>query len=152
VRPFPPNVSSSKRRFASFFGLCELAKGAVDSARAAAAMVSPFLASRTDWFQGRELGEALLLRLALLDQHPEEAVERLDRALALAAPSDVYGAASLTAELGEEMRRHAPDLVTDALRRYASRPEVLANPRIRDRFTVLLLDSKSTIDRTSRVR
>ena len=134
------------------FGLCELSTGAVESARKAAEQVEPFLASRTDWFQGRELGEALILRLALLDQHPEEAVARLGRALALAAPSDVYGAASLTAELGEEMRAYAPELVSEALNRYASRPEVLANPRIRDRFTVLLFDSKSTIDRTGRVR
>jgi len=134
------------------FGLCELASGAVESARKAAAEVEPFLASRTDWFQGRELGEALILRLALLDHHPDQAVERLGRALSLAAMSDVYGAASLTAELGAEIRPYAPDLVTEALSRYASRPEVLANPVIRDRFTVLLLDSKSTIDRTSRVR
>jgi hypothetical protein len=75
-------------------------------------------------------------------------VEHLAAALTLAHPSDVYGAAWLTAEFGEEMRPFAPDLVTEALERYASRPEVLANPKIRDRFTVLLLDSKSTIDRT----
>ena len=134
------------------FGLCALLNGDVMSAREAAALVGPFLNSRPDWFQGRELGEALLLRLALLDERPDEAVERLDRALALAEPSDVFGAASLTAELGPEMRQYAPDLVTEALTRYASRPEVLANPVIRDRFTVLLVDSKSTIDRTGRVR
>jgi tetratricopeptide (TPR) repeat protein/GGDEF domain-containing protein len=134
------------------FGLCQLASGALESARKAAEDVEPFLASRTDWFQGRELGEALILRLALLDRRPDQAAERLGRALALAATSDVYGAASLTAELGAEMREYAPDLVTDALNRYASRPEVLANPVIRDRFTVLLLDSKSTIDRIGRVR
>jgi predicted ATPase/GGDEF domain-containing protein len=130
------------------FGLCELATGAVESARAAAALVGPFLASRTDWFQGRELGEALALRFLLQEDRPSEAVARLTEALALAHPSDVYGAAWLTAEFGEEMRPYAPDLVTEALSRYASRPEVLANPRIRDRFTVLQLDSKSTIDRT----
>ena len=134
------------------FGLCELANGALDSARHAATLVGPFLASRTDWFQGRELGEALALRFDLLEGRSAEAVARLRDALALAHPSDVYGAAWLTAEFGDEMRVHAPDLVTEALTRYASRPEVLANPRIRDRFTVLLFDSKSTIDRTSRVR
>lgn len=134
------------------FGLCELATGAVESARSAAALVGPFLTSRADWFQGRELGEALALRFDLQEGRPADAVARLAEALALANPSDVYGAAWLTAEFGEEMRPHAPDLVTEALNRYASRPEVLANPRIRDRFTVLLFDSKSTIDRTSRDR
>jgi predicted ATPase/GGDEF domain-containing protein len=130
------------------FGLCELANGAVESARAAAALVGPFLETRLDWFQGRELGEALALRFALQDGRPDEAVARLAQALALAGPSDVYGAAWLTAEFGQEIGSLAPDLVTEALHRYASRPEVLANPRIRDRFTVLLLDSKPTIDRT----
>lgn len=134
------------------FGLCELANGAVESARSSAALVEPFLGSRSDWFQGRELGESLILRLTLLDQQPNEAVERWSRALALAEPSDVYGAASLTADFGEEMRPYAPELVDSALQRYASRPEVLANPRIRDRFSVLLFDSKSTIDRTGRDR
>jgi hypothetical protein len=124
----------------------------VESARNAAALVGPFLASRTDWFQGRELGEALALRFDLQEGRSGDAVARLTDALALAHPSDVYGAAWLTAEFGEEMRPYAPDLVTEALNRYASRPEVLANPRIRDRFTVLLFDSKSTIDRTGRVR
>jgi eukaryotic-like serine/threonine-protein kinase len=130
------------------FGLCELARGSVESARSAAALVGPFLETRSDWFQGRELGEALALRFLLLDDRPAAAVEHLAAALTLAHPSDVYGAAWLTAEFGEEMRPFAPDLVTEALERYASRPEVLANPKIRDRFTVLLLDSKSTIDRT----
>lgn len=130
------------------FGLCELAGGAVDSARGAAELVGSFLATRTDWFQGRELGEALALRFALLEGRSGEAVTRLRDALALAGPSDVYGAAWLTAEFGGELREFAADLVTDALERYASRPEVLANPRIRDRFTVLLLDTKSPIDRT----
>lgn len=134
------------------YGLCQLRQGQVESARQAASLVAPFLDSRSDWFQGRELGEALLLRLALLDQRADHAVERFGRALALAEPSDVFGAASLAAELGAEMRGYAPDLVTEALKRYASRPEVLANPVIRDRFTVLLFDSKSTIDRIGRVR
>jgi hypothetical protein len=50
------------------------------------------------------------------------------------------------------MRPHAPQLVGEALQRYANRPEVQANPKIKARFTVLLIDSKSTIDRSGRVR
>jgi tetratricopeptide (TPR) repeat protein/GGDEF domain-containing protein len=129
-------------------GLCQLATGAIAEARSAAAEVGPFLEARSDWFQGRELGEALAIRFALLDEHYGDAVDRLTKALAMAHPSDVYGAAWLTAEFGEEIRPHAPVLVGEAVERYASRPEVLANPKIRDRFTVLLFDSKSTIDRS----
>jgi tetratricopeptide (TPR) repeat protein/GGDEF domain-containing protein len=130
------------------FGICELLLGGVASARRAAEEVAPFLATRDDWFQGRELGEALALRFAILDGQQEQAVAMLTKALALAHPSDVYGAAWLTAEFGEEIRPYAPEMVRGALQRYASRPEVLANPKIRDRFTVLLIDSKSTIDRS----
>lgn len=130
------------------YGLCQLATGGTGEARAAAKLVGPFLDARVDWFQGRELGEALELRFALLDARYDEAVERLTKALALAHPSDVYGAAWLTAEFGEEIRPHAPTLVSEAVHRYASRPEVLANPKIRERFTVLLIDSNSTIDRS----
>jgi predicted ATPase/GGDEF domain-containing protein len=134
------------------FGLCELERGEVGTARAASAQVEPFLDSRTDWFQGRELGEALALKLALLDGQYDVAVRRLAQALALADSSDIFGAAVLTAEFGEELRPHAPELVERAIERYASRPEVQANPKIRARFTVLLIDSKSTIDRSRRVR
>jgi tetratricopeptide (TPR) repeat protein/GGDEF domain-containing protein len=134
------------------FGLCELSRGEVASARTASAQVEPFLESRTDWFQGRELGEALALKLAMLDGRYEAAANRLAQALALADTSDIFGAASLTAEVGEEMRPHAPVLVDQALQRYANRPEVQANPKIKARFTVLLIDSKSTIDRSGRVR
>ncbi|MFL5608967.1 MAG: hypothetical protein ACJ8AD_21095, partial [Gemmatimonadaceae bacterium] len=101
---------------------------------------------------GRELGEALALKLAMLDGRYETAAKRLEQALALADTSDIFGAASLTAEVGEEIRPHAPELVGDALLRYANRPEVQANPKIKARFTVLLIDSKSTIDRSGRVR
>jgi tetratricopeptide (TPR) repeat protein len=130
------------------FGLCELERGEVETARAASAQVEPFLDSRADWFQGRELGEALVLKLALLDAEYEVAAKRLARALALADSSDIFGAAVLTAEFGEEMRLHAPEVLEWAIERYANRPEVQANPRIRARFGVLLVDSKSTIDRS----
>jgi tetratricopeptide (TPR) repeat protein len=130
------------------FGLIRLQAGSEHEARSAAQQVTPFLEARTDWFQGRELGEALLLRLLLLDGLQDQAVDRLTRALTLADPSDIYGAAWLTAEFGEEIRAYAPALVEDAVKRYGARPEVLGNPRIRDRFTVLLIDSKSPIDRS----
>ena len=130
-------------------GLCQLLAGDVELARRAADEVAPFLATRADWFQGRELGEALTLRFALLDGRSDDAVEKFRRALALAHPSDVYGAAWLTAEFGDDIRPLDPELVAEAVRRYASRPEVLGNPKIKERFTVLLLDTEATIDRIS---
>ena len=114
----------------------------------AASQVSRFLESRVDWFQGRELGEALLLRLQRLDGHALEMPAALKRALDLADPTDVYAAAWLTAEFWDDVHPLAPALMERAAQRYGSRPEVLGNPKIRDRFAVLKFDSKSTIDRS----
>jgi tetratricopeptide (TPR) repeat protein/GGDEF domain-containing protein len=130
------------------FGLCRLEGGHEADARAAAARVSGFLESRSDWFQGRELAEALMLRLQRLDGRNAEMPESLRRALALADETDVYAAAWLTAEFWGDIHPLAPELMERAVRRYGSRPEVLGNPKIRDRFAVLLFDSKSTIDRS----
>jgi tetratricopeptide (TPR) repeat protein/GGDEF domain-containing protein len=130
------------------FGLIRLAGGREREAREAAARVRPFLASRSDWFQGRELAEALLVRLFLLDHQHEKAVEAFRRALDLAHPTDIFGASWLTAEFGDDLRPLARELVEAAIERYASRPEALGNPRIRDRLTVMFSDSKSTIDRS----
>jgi GGDEF domain-containing protein/tetratricopeptide (TPR) repeat protein len=133
-------------------GLIRLENGREQDARQAAEHVAAFLGSRNDWFQGRELAEALLLRLFLLDSAHDRAVEAFGRALTLAHPTDIYGAAWLTAEFGAELRPLAGELVQAAIERYATRPEVLGNPKIRDRLTVLLVDSKSSIDRFGRVR
>jgi len=117
-------------------------------ARKSLEAASRLMEGLVDWFQGRELAEALLLRLLLLDRAHDRAVEAFTRALTLAHPTDIYGAAWLTAEFGDELRPFAGDIVQVAIERYATRPEVLGNPKIRDRLTVLLIDSKSTIDRS----
>jgi hypothetical protein len=54
----------------------------------------------------------------------------------------------LIAECGEALRGLAPDLVQGAVDSYAAHPEVLDNPRIRQRFGVLVVDSTKTVDRT----
>ena len=130
------------------YGLSRLEGGHESDARAAAMRVKVFLESRADWFQGRELGEALLLRLQRLDGRQVEMPARLERALDLADATDVYAAAWLTAEFWDDVHPVAPGLMDRAVSRYGTRPEVLGNPKIRDRFAVLLFDSKSTIDRS----
>jgi tetratricopeptide (TPR) repeat protein len=94
-----------------------------------------------EWFQGRELMEALRLHLLVRDGRADEAAEHFERALATAGPSDVYGAAWLTAEFGETFRSHLPESVEAAVREYARRPEVLGNPRMRERLAALKLDT-----------
>ena len=130
------------------YGLCRLESGHEADARQAAVVASRFLTSRADWFQGRELGEALVLRLMRTDGRLEDMPEALARALALADATDVYAAAWLTVEFWDDVYPLAPEAMERAARRYGSRPEVQGNPKIRDRFAVLLFDSKSTIDRS----
>ncbi len=129
-------------------GLSRLIEGREAEAREALERLEPFLLARTDWFQGRELAEALRIRLALLDGDAGQAIQRFADALTLADPTDVYAAAWLTAEFWEELSPQAPELMGRAVVRYRARPEVLGNPKIRERFAVLNFDSKSTIDRS----
>ena len=120
--------------------LCELDLGRIDEARAIHRILESQLTSLTDWFQGRELVEALTIRLAILDGR-DEAAHLFSRAVELADTRDVYGAVLLTAEFGETLRKIAPDVVRHAVGRYGSRPVVAENPRVRDRFGVLMCDT-----------
>ena len=90
----------------------------------------------------------MLLRLQRLDGGVSEMPRMFERAITLADTTDVYAAAWLTAEFWDDIHPLAPELMESAARRYGTRPEVLGNPKIRDRFAVLLFDSKSTIDRS----
>jgi len=124
-------------------GVCQLALGEVDDARRIHQQLQAQLAPLPEWFQGRELIEALGIRLALLDER-DEAAHLFIQALDLADTRDVYGAALLTAEFGPVLREFAPEVVATAVRRYAGRPEVVENARVREQFGVLMLDSASS--------
>jgi len=120
--------------------LCQLALGEVATARLLHERLVPLVATQSDWFQGRELVEALAIHLALIDGK-DEACELFERALALAEASDVYGASWLIAQFGVALRERIPDTIDAALGRFARHPEVLENPLIREQFGVLMLDS-----------
>ena len=122
-------------------GLCKLLSGDVDAARASFERAAPMMERLLEWFQGRELMEALKIHLMLSDNLITEAAELFERAIAAARPSDVYGAAWLTAEFGETFRDHLPLEIEAAVRDYARRPEVLGNPRMRERLTALKFDT-----------
>ena len=128
-------------------GLCYFLMDDMEEARRSLAATDPLMERLVDWFQGREMEAALRLGLLLLDGRSAEAGALFERMLAMAGRTDVYGAAWLTAEFGERLRVHFPEAIEVAVRRYAALPEVLDNPRIRDRFAVLKIDSNVTIDR-----
>ena len=120
--------------------VCRLALGGVDEASRLNERLKPLVEALPDWFQGRELVEALAIYLAFQTSW-DEGYELFRRALALAESRDVYGAAWLLAEFGQLIRSRAPEDIVDAVRRYDARPELLEMPRIRARFGVLVLDS-----------
>ena len=130
-------------------GLCRFLLGDVAGARRSLAATTPLTERLTDWFQGRETEVALQLELLLLDDAASDASTLFQRALALAAPNDLFGAAWLTAEFGVRLRRHIPGAIASAVRQFEALPEVLDNPRIRERFAVLKIDTDVTIDRTA---
>jgi hypothetical protein len=95
------------------------------------------------WFQGRELIEALAIRLAILAGR-DDAAQLFEGAARRAHTQDPYAGALLTAEFGALLRKSAPDAVDEVIRLYAGRPEVVHNPRLRQQFGVLKLDSANS--------
>jgi len=122
-------------------GLCRFLLGDVSAAREALERASPMMERLLEWFQGRELMEALKIHLLLTDDRVSEAAEVFERALSAAGPSDVYGAAWLTAEFGQTFHTHLAVEVDAAVREYARRPELLGNPRMQQRLSALKFDS-----------
>ena len=120
--------------------LCQLALGDVAAARRLSERLVPLVATQSDWFQGREVVEAVAIHLALIDGK-DEACELFERALAMAEARDAYGASWLIAQFGVALRERVPHTIDAAIRRFAHRPEVLENPLIREQFGVLMLDS-----------
>jgi hypothetical protein len=92
--------------------------------------------TRPDWFQGRELVEALVVRVAALTGDVDGAAERLKGALTLAEASDVYTAAWLAAACGEALRRSQH--LRPFLERYASKVGELGYSEMTKRYVELM--------------
>jgi tetratricopeptide (TPR) repeat protein/GGDEF domain-containing protein len=124
------------------YALCRLDEGAIGEARRAGETIAPFHTLRTDWFQGRELGEALLIRLALLDGRGAEALAGFRHAVAMAQQTDTIAAAWMTAELSAQLRPFDPEDIQGTVERFAQLPEVVGSAPLLEKFSVLLIDSK----------
>jgi len=85
-------------------GLARLRLGRLGAARAACREAEARAAARGEWFRGRELLEALAVRVAVAEGDVARAAERYERARALAEGKDAYGARWLTAECGGVLR------------------------------------------------
>jgi diguanylate cyclase (GGDEF)-like protein len=119
-------------------GLSLLRQGKSDAARVAFLSADERMRSRPDWFQGRELVEALSVRIAAEDGRIEDAVRQFDRAIALAEASDLYSAAWLTAACADVLHRHDPAYMRDSVTRYAARVKDLGYNEMSRRYAELL--------------
>jgi tetratricopeptide (TPR) repeat protein len=122
-------------------GLCRFELEDVDGARDALAKGVALSEGLGEWFQGRELLEALKLHLLIRDGAMAAAVSLLESSMQLAQATDISGAAWLIAEFGAALRSYAPEVVQGAVSRYANHPEVLSTPKMKKRFDVLTLNA-----------
>jgi tetratricopeptide (TPR) repeat protein len=119
-------------------GLCRLELGDETSARHAFGLATERLRNRPDWFQGREVVEALSIRLAEIDGKVDEAFDRFENSLTLSSSSDVYSAAWITAECAEVLFKHDPIHVRSSVLRYAERVKGLGYAEMSRRYELLL--------------
>jgi tetratricopeptide (TPR) repeat protein len=118
-------------------GLCQLELGRMAGARAALTQVELRLAGRPDWFQGRELAEALAIRIDAIDGRTEEALGRFDRSIALVKTTDMYIAAWLTVACADALTAFAPDQVRASIEQYRDRVRELGYPEMTRRYEAL---------------
>jgi len=120
-------------------GLCFLALERMEGARRAHAEVSQRIASRPDWFQGRELVEALAIRLDAVSGEAGNAIDRFETAVSLAEAADFYNAAWLTAACADTLMPFAPDRIRQYVTGYAERVKGLGYPEMTRRYESLTL-------------
>jgi tetratricopeptide (TPR) repeat protein len=119
-------------------GLCQLELGRMTGARAALTQVESRLGDRPDWFQGRELAEALAIRVAAVEGRAPDALSRFDRALSLAEATDMYNAAWLTVACADALMSLSPEQVKASIERYRDRVRKLGYPEMTRRYEALV--------------
>jgi hypothetical protein len=89
------------------------------------------------WFQGREIAEALFVRMLIADGRPIEAFARFSTAVSLAESSDVYNAAWLTAACADALFDFDPSAIKSSITRYTERVKQLGYAEMTKRYEVL---------------
>jgi tetratricopeptide (TPR) repeat protein len=118
-------------------GLCLLELGRLNAARGALEDVRVRMETRPEWFQGREIAEALAIRVDAAEGQYEEALTRLERAVALAEAADLYNAAWLTVSCAEALFDYDHDRVKLCIDRYRDRVRKLGYPEMTRRYEAL---------------
>jgi tetratricopeptide (TPR) repeat protein len=120
-------------------GYCFLELGRLGAAREAAGEVAARLENRSDWFQGREVAEALAIRIDAIEGRSTDALSRFEHAVTLAETADLYNAAWLTAICAESLLHLDPSRVRQSIRRYTERVRGLGYPEMTRRYEALTM-------------
>lgn len=115
-------------------GLCLLAQGKVDAALVQLAAVEQRATTRQGWFHGRELVDALRIRLATTQGRLSEALNTFETARATAEQFDVYSAAWLTGAVADLLLPHYPAQVKAAIERYSGQVNALGFAELTRRY------------------
>jgi tetratricopeptide (TPR) repeat protein len=118
-------------------GLCALELGRVDAVRVAASNLGVRLRESTDWFQGRELVEALFIRLDATEGRYVQALTRFATAVSLAEGADVYSAAWLVAVCSRSLAEADAHTVRRFVGEYDARVKKLGYAEMTRRFETL---------------
>ncbi|HEY7396116.1 MAG TPA: AAA family ATPase [Gemmatimonadaceae bacterium] len=118
-------------------GLCSLELGRMEAARDAVRDLQARIGDRQNWFQGRELAEALFVRMLLINGRPIEAFARFTSAAALAESSDFYNAAWLTASCADALFEFDVGAIRSSISRYTERVRELGYGEMTRRYEAL---------------
>ena len=128
--------TSKSARWPARASACSSSVGSSRPERACAE-VRQRMESRPDWFQGREMAEALAIRVDALDGKAEEALSRFELAISLAEEVDLYSAAWLTTACAEALAQFDRERVMASIGRYSTRVKELGYPEMTKRYDAL---------------
>ncbi|HKO15806.1 MAG TPA: diguanylate cyclase [Gemmatimonadaceae bacterium] len=121
-------------------GLAGLELGRREYAHAAARTAEAMIGERQDWwFQGRELVEALAVRLMVDSARRSEAEQRFRLAIGHIEPRDRYSASWLTAECAPALVRAGASQLGDLVARFAQHAEDMGYAPLVARFEAFRL-------------
>lgn len=107
-------------------GICYLETGNLEAARVPYTVLEQRLESRDGWFEGREVAEALRVRMAAAEGRMDEALRLFDAALVAAERGgEPYTIASLAAFCAATIYQLAPDRIEALIARYPQEMTVI---------------------------
>ncbi len=118
-------------------GLCLLAMGRLADARRPLAEAESRMATRAEWFQGRELVECLRVLVAAAEHRTTDALQLFEDARALADAADLFSAAWLTAACATALYAIDRGVARAAVERYTSRAASLGFMALAEKFRSL---------------